>query len=453
MHRARFYAYRAWKDGLALLEPQNRTMLMWVLLGTVFWVGVAYLAWDFATFWYFAGEDHFILPPWIDQRKHYYSQHHLGHTARSSILKLVHGSQNSYTAAHKYYEAQRPLFEAAAKEFELHPAFQFERDVPSEGWATFYDMVTLRMKNMRVHWDQHRWDDFKIEKDKCVVVSMLANNSIPHSKVLGIWRDVDLLVDMLPGVLAKQTKFPIFLKSCHLTAGADNSVLKPPFKSVASFEERKEMIPGWLNQKWKKRSNDYERTWSADANPLMGTLKPGFMLQTPASFTLELKIEVIWGRVYLLMVDGMEAAITRDRELQYYERGTFTSDWLNQNVEPPQELAWILEEEHDLVCIEIAEKLAKIVGIDEIRVDIFIKKGQPKNAMVNEDSISSGGQYRSHFNHMAEVWAMGHRDKLYKLKPVTAPSYAAATNVAYNIPRYGGSHNYATAYPTSDSYE
>ena len=63
-----------------------------------------------------------------------------------------------------------------------------------------------------------------------------------------------------------------------------------------------------------------------------------------------------------------------------------------QNVEPPQELAWILEEGHDLVCIEIAEKLAKIVGIDEIRVDIFIKKGQPKNAMVNEDSISSGSK-------------------------------------------------------------
>lgn len=49
-----------------------------------------------------------------------------------------------------------------------------------------------------------------------------------------------------------------------------------------------------------------------------------------------------------------------------------------------------MDEGHDLKCIEIAEKVAKLVGIDEIRVDIFIRKGYPQDAMVNEDSISSG---------------------------------------------------------------
>lgn len=135
--------YRWYRDTISLLEPGKRHMLPCVMVGCFFWCFVAYLFWDFATFWYFAGEDHFILPPWIDQRKHYYSQHHLGHFARKTVLQLVHGSENSYQAAHRYYLEQRPLFERAAREFELHPAFKFGAvEVPAEEWGTFYDMVS-----------------------------------------------------------------------------------------------------------------------------------------------------------------------------------------------------------------------------------------------------------------------------------------------------------------------
>ena len=84
-----------------------------------------------------------MLPPYIDRSKHYYSQHQLGHTARSTVLRLVHGSSNSYTAAQEYFEAQKPLFEEAARNFELHPAF-CDLAVPGIGWApSFYDMVSL----------------------------------------------------------------------------------------------------------------------------------------------------------------------------------------------------------------------------------------------------------------------------------------------------------------------
>ena len=50
--------------------------------------------------------------------------------------------------------------------------------------------------------------------------------------------------------------------------------------------------------------------------------------------------QVIWGRAYLLMVDGMQSdenkhesvggAITRDGQIQYYAPGSFQGDWLNQ---------------------------------------------------------------------------------------------------------------------------
>jgi len=444
-----------------LNDPRMRPQCLCALLALSIYVFLAYLVVDFATFWWRAGEDHFVLPPYIDRSKHYYSQHQLGHTARSTVLRLVHGSSNSYTAAQEYFEAQKPLFEEAARNFELHPAFCDLAGIP---WApSFYDMVALRMKKLGRNWDLHKWDDFRIEKDKCVVNAFLANNSLPHSRVIGIWRDPKLLMESMNAELdkLKPEEFPVFLKSCHLTAGADNSVWRPPISSKQNFESTKAELQKWVDQKWKHRSHDYERTWFADANYLTATLDAGFILQTPAAFTVEIKTEVIWGRAYLLMVDGMQSdenkhesvggAITRDGQIQYYEPGSFRGDWLNQ-ASHNKDLEWIVEESHHKKIIELSEKMAKLIGIDEIRVDIFIKKGDVNAAMVNEDSISSGGQYRSHFMHIAETWAMGHRSRLYKTKKIDAPCYAASTNQAYIIPRYGGTRDYGVANPSADSY-
>jgi len=329
---------------------------------------------------------------------------------------------------------QLPEFRKAAQKFQLHPAFV---DLALPATVTFYDMVSARFKHMLQNYNQYKWDDWKIEKNKCTAVSFLANNSFPHSKAIGIWESPTLLLEMMPEILAENTEWPLFLKSCHLTAGADNSVWRPPIQSLQDFENKKSALTAWIDQKWNHRSNDYERTWSTYANPLMATLSPGFILQTPAAFDMEIKTEVIWGRAYLLMVDGLSSAVTRDGEIQYYEPGSWMGDWLNQ-ASHSKELEWIVKEGHHTRCIELAERFARIVGIDEIRVDIFIKKGNAMMAMVNEDSISSGGQYRSHFPHMAEVWAMGHREKLYQVKETNLPAYAGATDIAYTIPMYGG---------------
>eukprot|EP00658_Telonema_sp_P-2_P005644 TRINITY_DN12124_c0_g2_i1.p1 TRINITY_DN12124_c0_g2~~TRINITY_DN12124_c0_g2_i1.p1 ORF type:complete len:474 (-),score=75.57 TRINITY_DN12124_c0_g2_i1:179-1600(-) len=441
---------KVYNKGVALFEPSNRGLLCKVVVGFVCFLVVAWYVWDFLTFWYFAGENHFVLPPYIDRPKHYWSQHAIMHTLRATILTFTHGSDHSYKFAQKYFEEQKPFFIQSAKEFQLHPAFA---GVSVEISPSFYDMVAARMTNLRSNWDKYHWDDFKIEKDKCVALSFISNNSFPHSRSLGIWTDASLLLDMLPQVLASNTKWPLFLKTCHLTAGADNSVFRPPLSSLEDYNDRKEKLATFVWEKWNQRSNDYERSWSADANVLTATLQPGFILQTPASFTLELKIEVIWGRVYVLFVDGSEGhTITRDGLMQFYHQGTWKEDWLNQHSAAPSELEWIVQEGHHLRCIELAEKFARTVGIDEIRVDIFIKKGFPMAAMVNEDSISSGGQYRSHFSPIAEIWAMGHRDRLYKIKSTNVPAYAAATDVEYRIPRYGGGVDYATMSADSQPY-
>eukprot|EP00656_Telonema_subtile_P033589 TRINITY_DN3732_c0_g1_i6.p1 TRINITY_DN3732_c0_g1~~TRINITY_DN3732_c0_g1_i6.p1 ORF type:complete len:383 (+),score=70.03 TRINITY_DN3732_c0_g1_i6:1952-3100(+) len=370
------------------------------------------------------------------------------HKMRAAWLNVMHGSNHSYAKAQQYYERQLPLFQEAARNFELHPAF-VGLELP---WSiTFYDMVHARFDLLRSNLEKYRWDDFKIEKDKCVAISFFANNSLAHSRAVGIWSDPDLLLEMLPSVLAKTDEWPMFLKSCHLTAGADNSVFRPPITSLKNLKERTEELKTFVAAKWKLRSNDYERTWSADANAVMNTLHPGFILQTPAKFTMEIKTEVIWGRAYLLMIDGISSAVTRDGEIQYYKPGSWTGDWLNQATDN-KDLDWIVEEGHHTKVIAMVEKFAKLVGIDEIRVDVFIRKGHPEEAMFNEDSISSGGQYRSHFNHLAEIWAMGHRDKLYKVKDTPNPAYSTASEVEYSIPHYGGTTDYGKMSPQSKPY-
>ena len=168
----------------------------------------------------------------MDRPKHYYSQHHIGRWGRQHALSLVHGvqgvqpfrclfviddcaavaSDNSYTRAQAYYMQQLPEFRKAAQKFQLHPAFV---DLPIPATVTFYDMVcsaqrvsvpcgvilgvlgtqvllmsimlqvSARFKHMLENYNQYKWDDWKIEKNKCTAVSFLANNSFPHSKAIG----------------------------------------------------------------------------------------------------------------------------------------------------------------------------------------------------------------------------------------------------------------------------
>mmetsp|Transcript_18463 Transcript_18463/g.29392 ORF Transcript_18463/g.29392 Transcript_18463/m.29392 type:complete len:89 (-) Transcript_18463:156-422(-) len=54
------------------------------------------------------------------------------------------------------------------------------------------------------------------------------------------------------------------------------------------------------------------------------------------------------------------------------------------------------------------------MGIDQVRIDIFITKGDPDAIAINENSISSGMGYRSHFEFMPKIWAQGHVEKWFK---------------------------------------
>ena len=66
--------------------------------------------------------------------------------------------------------------------------------------------------------------------------------------------------------------------------------------------------------------------------------------------------------------------------------------------------------------LDTAEKVARGLGADQVRVDIFVNPQDAANPVVNEISLSSGHYYRYHIEQMTSVWAEGHRLQDYKKK-------------------------------------
>ena len=62
----------------------------------------------------------------------------------------------------------------------------------------------------------------------------------------------------------------------------------------------------------------------------------------------------------------------------------------------------------------LSERVARRLGADEVRVDLFINPHDPANPVVNEISFSSGHYYRYHNEKIAAWWAEGHRTGGYR---------------------------------------
>jgi len=76
---------------------------------------------------------------------------------------------------------------------------------------------------------------------------------------------------------------------------------------------------------------------------------------------------------------------------------------------------WILEDELQLkAAFELAEVAAQRMGADELRVDVFLKKGEPAAAAISEIHLFSELAYRRHDEFMAKLWWKGHMDRSIK---------------------------------------
>jgi hypothetical protein len=184
------------------------------------------------------------------------------HAAESDALGLILwlvSSQNRATLAHnrEYFEAQRPLVEASARDFELleywsdmrvgsaqtdwrardtHAPRVSSRLAAPAASPRRYPMIGLRFDMMvRSLRKDPRNDDFRVEKDKCECYRFIELNKLPIMPIIRRWTGepagckagercphlaADRVYDGLRAALGDPTSaitFPSFLKTCHLT--------------------------------------------------------------------------------------------------------------------------------------------------------------------------------------------------------------------------------------------
>mmetsp|Transcript_34013 Transcript_34013/g.66227 ORF Transcript_34013/g.66227 Transcript_34013/m.66227 type:complete len:470 (-) Transcript_34013:141-1550(-) len=341
------------------------------------------------------------------------------------------GSHKTWLRAKNYYEQQLPLIRAAAQNYTVHSYFAEVGDhvtTPDVGW---YEIIGFRAKTMARALEEDGRNDFRVEKDKCSMLEFFQNNQFPMPPVLKVWRNkgqAKYELEKHNEHLLGSSKFPVFLKCCHLTQGSSKSTI--PLPSIDYVNKQWPYLNRWIDTKWAYRSDDWERPWAADMNKLTDSLVPGVLIQAPFEIPkgaglqfMELKVEVLYGRAYLAVANEpyKGTIVTRDGVIETYP--SLKRQITNDAVLNPEETKWVQEEGHLPKVWALAERAAKIMAVDEVRIDIFIRRGDPVGLAINENSLSSGMGYRMHFNFMSKVWAQGHLERWYKTYSSEIPVY------------------------------
>eukprot|EP01065_Artemidia_motanka_P012768 TRINITY_DN17050_c0_g1_i2.p1 TRINITY_DN17050_c0_g1~~TRINITY_DN17050_c0_g1_i2.p1 ORF type:complete len:437 (+),score=110.84 TRINITY_DN17050_c0_g1_i2:62-1372(+) len=340
-----------------------------------------------------------------------------GNTVRLTLSK---GARDTHARANAYFNEQWPHIEAAARRARVHSYFASAKPTTSSiGW---FDLIHLRIKTMRNMLKETGDDSFRVEKDRCEMYRFFQRGEVPHVAVLNFWDSLDNVVEAIHSGEAwgSATRWPVFLKACHLTQGSMKAVYL--IKSREWAEQNIRRIVYWVRWMWGRRADDYERPWRLDGNALTDSLKPGMMLQNGwhtsrnpykgTDMAVELKVEVFWGRAYLGVTSDLSVGTVflRNNVTELYpslwSQAFFTA-------EPERRMRWIVDEGH-LECVwSLAERTASLIGADSVRIDVFLWEGHPRECVVNEISLSSGMQYSMHYPFLAKAWALPHVRGLY----------------------------------------
>lgn len=311
------------------------------------------------------------------------------------------------------------MFRKSAAGFRLHPYWQAAGTEITSIELSWYELIGRRISGMARLYRETGADDFKVEKNKCVMYDFFEGAGLPFCPIIGRWDTLEgFVADLRSGAaFANATSWPVFLKTCHLTQGSSASTR--PLFSKGSAVGAADELTRWLTKKWNYRADDWERPWRIDGNLLTDHLVPGIILQSPSllSFNpetqkaqvVEIKAAVFWGRAYAGVITDIKnygkgaPVVTRGiNALQHPKNGViegfatpFDHDMLATtylpNDGPGSWFHWILTEDHLNKCVwPLAERTARIMGIDAVRIDIFIVKDQPLSCVLNEISLSDG---------------------------------------------------------------
>jgi len=336
--------------------------------------------------------------------------------ATVSFLSWLQGAENTYAVI--YYEEQRPLLLKALESFTLHPYF-VNADMPdSSDWK---QLLHARMKHFRKYMEQHGRVDYYVEKDRCEMYRFYRGHGLPLLPIHGVWRDLDTLLAAVRdrSAFANVSASPTFWKACHLTQSSSYAT-RAMSKLPTTPEEIDELVD-WLTLKWHFRANDVDRVWTEDGNALTDNIPPGFLLQAPFEepFTVkgriaiglpEVRVEVLWGRAYLALLDGVVMLLRNDHHQDFGDMRSMRSTPKLQSGH------WFFTEGHDRCVWATVETAAFAAGADSMRVDVFLNRARPAECIMNENSLSSGLVYWGHEDFMARLWAEPHVRSLYRVR-------------------------------------
>merc|ERR1711998_383172 len=231
-------------------------------------------------------------------------------------------------------------------------------------------------------------------------------------------------------------QWPMFVKACHLTQSSPQGTMF--LKSKADLEKKADSgaLDKWIDKKWDYRSDDFDRPWRREGNLITDSLTPRFLVQAPfvqkklktsaegrySVGMLELRVEVLWGRAYLAILDG-NIIYKRDGHIEAYDAPWgFMKMPMNQESIHPK-IKRIRDEGYIACAFKLGERAARAHAIDAVRIDVFLNVGDPDGCTINENSLSSGTPYWGHEKYLAELWAEPHRTKTYTSLDTDMPVY------------------------------
>jgi len=392
------------------------------------------------------------------------------------------GASKAQKNARDYYVEQRPLIKAAAATFKLHWYFSkldtqgirggFEDDSVQDPSAMYYDLIGRRLESMVTLLEEQNRDDFRIARDRCVMVEFFERHSLPFPPVARTWNDGEGKalsdagdVEMAASFFVKEKVACInaintgiafsdlkrssnaaYLRCCHLPeAGA----LGSSFKRVDLLDGSASLSPDglaslarWAEVQWDGQVDDYHRPWREHSNKISLAVDSGIFVQeavTTAACTpreslsatpvgaepqscdaILLNVEVVWGYAYLgsHSFNGGEAIYLRDAaftqktwapRMEVYS-GIYSRHARSPVATSPEDNApngvakWIRKEHLDCAWA-LAARTGVAVGAEEVRVDVWIKRGDVSGCLVDKLSITqTDAYYGVHYRYLAKAW-------------------------------------------------
>lgn len=298
-------------------------------------------------------------------------------------------------------------------------------------------------------------DDYRVEKDKCEMYRFFNRSGLPYSAILAEWSGPRAMAAELTQLRVRNatshassvfdrheagSRWPLFLKCCHLTQGSMQSTRA--LKSRAWLEKNVDEVLRWAAEKFEARADDKWRDtqWRTAGNALTAVLRPGFLLQSPAHLVplaengeqavFELKVDVVWGRAYIaaLLVNNRFPQIT------WALRGHSEGAAMPYDPSDPSRAFhtalewgsshWVFSEGHMPCVWSLAERTARAMGADQVRIDIFVSRSRQASCVLNELSLSSGNPLGAHNHFLARAWLQPLLSGEYRVGQSTLPVYA-----------------------------